>query len=725
MPTLLAVDLGTSHTVAVVQRDGSHPQTLLFDGSPVLPSGVYADAHGDLRTGRDAERLARVEPHRFEPHPKQRVDEGAVLLGDAEVEVPALLAAVLRRVLDEARNAGWSAADPVVLTCPADWGPHRREVLVSAAGRAGLGSPRLVEEPIAAAAYCTEVLGARVQPGRPLLVFDFGGGTLDLALLAVDPGGSFRVLSVGGLENLGGLDVDSVLVGHLGSMVASRRPDVWERLSRPRELGDVRDRATFWAEVRGAKEMLSRTTSAPIAVPGTDQAVYLTREELERLAGPLVDRAVDETRRALDTAGVRGGDLGAILLVGGSSRIPLVATRLHTRFGVAPTVPEQPELPVALGALRTAATDSGAPSTSDPSAGRAGPRPPAGPVYPPAGHVGAPYPAPSSPFPADPSAPGYPAGSPAYPGGPTGSPAYPGGPTAYPGGPVPGGSPLPGGPTPTSGGPFPPGAYGGTASPTTGGPAFPTSGPAHPTTGGPAFPTSAPGYPTSGPGVGYDTTSPTGLPVSGIPTSGPGGYSTVDSGQWRGPAPVPSGRSHRVVVVAASLVVAIVLAVAGVVVFKTFNGPGGDNNAGAGPTSSAGAGPGGTTPSPSVAAMPTDPAPDGFAWCDAARKLFCPTEPVCELDDDEVECSAAHDVETFSGGYLKSNAQISNEAMKNAPEVKEGCGDAVMKERALDPAKVADWARYSQWRQINGVNFFFCHAGPRQGTTKGSDFKTQ
>jgi hypothetical protein len=129
--------------------------------------------------------------------------------------------------------------------------------------------------------------------------------------------------------------------------------------------------------------MLSRTSSAPVQLPGDAEALHITREELDRVAGPLVARAVDETRRVLQRAGTGRGDLAAILLVGGSSRIPLVASRLHERFGVAPTVPEQPELPVAHGALlagRNAGRDAGgnagrdADRSADRAAGRV-PRP--------------------------------------------------------------------------------------------------------------------------------------------------------------------------------------------------------------------------------------------------------------------------------------------------------------------------------------------------------------
>ena len=390
----LAVDLGTTHTVAVIRRGGQPPRALLFDGSPLLASGVFVDAAGTPHTGRDGQRLGAGAPERYEPHPKRRIDEGTVLLGDRELPVELLLTAVLLRVADEARTAGVDPAG-ATLTCPADWGRPRREVLRAAARRAGLGEVRLVDEPIAAAAYCVEVLGQRVPPGGHLVVFDFGGGTFDVAVVRREPAG-LRVLATGGLDDLGGLDVDSALVAHLGQLVGVYDPPAWDRLSAPADPAQRRDRQAFWSEVRAAKEMLSRASTAPVHVPGRGEPMHLTRDELERVAGPLVARAVDETRRVLERSGVPAAGLAGLLLVGGSSRMPLVASRLHARLGVTPTVPEQPELPVAYGALVYGGDGSPGPVSGSPSpcrdvstagepgagTGRPGPRPPAAPVAP-------------------------------------------------------------------------------------------------------------------------------------------------------------------------------------------------------------------------------------------------------------------------------------------------------------------------------------------------------
>ncbi|GAB4004157.1 hypothetical protein GCM10029992_48270 [Glycomyces albus] len=349
----LAVDLGTTHTVAVVGRGDQRPRSLLFDGSPLLPSGVFLDGDGALHTGRDAQRLAATEPDRFEPHPKRRIDDGSVLLGDREISVEKLLTAGLRRVAEEAAGSGLRPAH-VILTHPADWGPVRRGALERAATEAGLGPVRLLPEPVAAATYCTQELDGEIPHGASVAIFDFGGGTLDVAVLRRGlPGDAeTRTLAVGGLDDLGGLDIDHTLVAHLGRILASRDPELWRRLDRPAEAADRRDRLAFWSEVRAAKEMLSRASSAPVAVPGRDSTdLHLTRDELTSLADPLIARAVDETRRTVERAGVAPADLAMLLLVGGTSRMPQVATRLHARLGVAPVVPEQPELPVAYGAL--------------------------------------------------------------------------------------------------------------------------------------------------------------------------------------------------------------------------------------------------------------------------------------------------------------------------------------------------------------------------------------
>jgi hypothetical protein len=148
----LGVDFGTSNTVAVLAWPDGRVKPLLFDGSPLLASAVYADPGDGLLVGRDAVHAARARPECFEPNPKRRIDEGLVLLGEVEVPVVDLIAAVLGRVAGEAGRITGTPV-PTTLTCPAGWGPRRRQMLLDAAAAAGIADPDVVAEPVAAASY--------------------------------------------------------------------------------------------------------------------------------------------------------------------------------------------------------------------------------------------------------------------------------------------------------------------------------------------------------------------------------------------------------------------------------------------------------------------------------------------------------------------------------------------------------------------------------------------
>ncbi|WP_435153415.1 Hsp70 family protein [Micromonospora aurantiaca (nom. illeg.)] len=364
----LGVDLGTSNTVAVLRWPDGRTRPVLVDGHPILPSGVYADADGHLHVGRDAQRLAQADPAGYEPNPKRRVDEETVELGGRAYRPAELLAATLRAVADAA-VAAVGMLPPAVVTHPAAWTPARRQVLHDALELAGwpaaaehtLAGPiapgtRLLREPVAAARYFTQVLRRPVPVGGAVAVFDFGGGTLDVAVLrneGADPWGDsgFQLVATGGIPDLGGLDLDAALLGRLGELVGPAHPGEWARLTDPSTTAERRARQQLWDNVRGAKEMLSRAMVAPVAVPGVEAAVPLSREDFERLAAPLLARAVTETREVTAAAGLRPEQLSGLFLVGGSTRVPLVARLLHAELGIAPTVLEQPEMPVAEGAL--------------------------------------------------------------------------------------------------------------------------------------------------------------------------------------------------------------------------------------------------------------------------------------------------------------------------------------------------------------------------------------
>jgi WD40 repeat protein len=350
----LGVDFGTSTTVAALSwPDGAPPRPLVFDGSELMPSAVYADPAGRLLAGRDALHAGRSDPAALEPNPKRCVDDGTVLLGGTEVPVVDLFAAVLRRVAAEAERVAGRAADSVVLTCPAGWGTRRRELLLDAASAAGLGRPTLVPEPVAAAGRFVELSAGEVPIGSCLMVYDFGAGTFDASVVRRTRDG-FDVLAEHGLSDAGGLDVDAAIVAYLGATYGARDPQRWRRLTRPERPADRRAARLLWDDVRTAKEMLSNSASTVVAVPLLDEEAPLGREQFDALAGPIVQRTVRATRAALGEAGVGVDELAGVFLVGGASRIPLVATMLHRELGIVPALLGRPEFVVAEGSLREA-----------------------------------------------------------------------------------------------------------------------------------------------------------------------------------------------------------------------------------------------------------------------------------------------------------------------------------------------------------------------------------
>lgn len=391
----VAVDFGTSSTCAVISRRRGPAQVVMVDGAPLVPSAVYAAPDGTVFVGHEAERQAALDPSRYEPHPKRRIDEGELLLGDTVLGVADVMRAVLARVLAEARRlAGGCGIDELVLTHPASWGPARTAVLLRAA-RGLAGRVMLVPEPIAAALF----YAAQVAPGGPagvdqptLAVLDLGGGTVDASVVA-HRGRGFAVLATRGDPTFGGADVDQALLDHIGVTASAAAPEAWRALVEGRELADRRRRRALRADVRSAKETLSRHPYADVPLPPPFADAHLTRADLERLVGERISAAVGLLAATLRDAGVARP--AGVFLVGGSSRIPLVARLVHERLGIVPVSLDQPETVVARGAL--GATGAGPHRVADaapPRPAAAPPRPAAAPPRPAAAPPPPPVPAP-------------------------------------------------------------------------------------------------------------------------------------------------------------------------------------------------------------------------------------------------------------------------------------------------------------------------------------------
>ncbi|WP_432843000.1 Hsp70 family protein [Dactylosporangium sp. CA-092794] len=345
----LSIDYGTTNTVAYLQPPGEAPFALQFDGTPLLPSAVWADEHRSLITGNAAVRSARLDPGRYEPNPKRRIGERRVLLGGDEHDAAELIGATLGLVVAEATRLAGTDRLRVVLTHPAAWPADRQSVLRAAAGHAGLHQPALLSEPEAAAAYLLAT-GATVADGDPLVVYDLGAGTCDVTAV-LRTGRGFQQLAKAGLDDVGGLDLDEVVLRHIGRGVAAAHPDEWARLIEP-EGPDRWSARLLWDDCRLAKERLSTERVARVGVPLVDQDVSVTRGDFERDARALLQRTVMMTQDVLRRAKIGRDDRAELFLVGGATRTPLVGTLLGQATGRSPRRVEHPELVVAEGALQ-------------------------------------------------------------------------------------------------------------------------------------------------------------------------------------------------------------------------------------------------------------------------------------------------------------------------------------------------------------------------------------
>ncbi|PFG38738.1 Hsp70 protein [Georgenia soli] len=355
MPYVLGIDIGTTSTVAASARpDGDPSPQLLWLGTrgPAVPSVVYLDEAGQALVGEAAERRTVSHPERVVREVKRRVgDTVPVSVGDIAVTPEDLYAAQARWVLDRAEEQEGEPPDAVAVAVPATWGSYRAGIVRDALADAGLPDVTLVSEPRAAARHY--LAQPRVADGATVAVYDFGGGTFDAAVVRRSgPDGCEIIGRPEGLERLGGADLDELVLAHVAAAVGDALTDL-----SPQAPGALAALARLRRECTEAKEALSADaeTTVPVLLPGLQTQVRIVRAELEELIAPAVEQTLDVLATALHSAEVAPEDLEAILLVGGSSRIPLVAELLSARFGRPVAVDTDPQASVALGAARAAA----------------------------------------------------------------------------------------------------------------------------------------------------------------------------------------------------------------------------------------------------------------------------------------------------------------------------------------------------------------------------------
>ncbi len=368
---VVGIDLGTTNSLAAYM-DAAGPRIIPdAAGRRIVPSVVSLTEDGEITAGEPARNLLLSRPERTVYSVKRLMGRGAadvqdelrrfpfhiapgseavlrLQLGDRQFTPPEISAAILRQLKKNAEAFLGEPVNQAVITVPAYFNDAQRQATKDAGRIAGLEVLRLVNEPTAAAlAY-----GLDKRKQGVVAVYDLGGGTFDISILKLQDG-IFEVLATNGDTHLGGDDIDNLLLDIALEDIQSE----WS-LSLARDSAAVQ---ILRRAVIEAKEKLSFVPSVNLEFEfeGRKYQRELTRELLERLIRPIIDRTLGPCRACLRDAGLTPEQIDEVVLVGGSTRIPLVRSAVETLFRARPHTELNPDEVVALGAAVQAAILSG------------------------------------------------------------------------------------------------------------------------------------------------------------------------------------------------------------------------------------------------------------------------------------------------------------------------------------------------------------------------------
>jgi molecular chaperone DnaK len=369
----LGIDLGTTFTSAAVYEHGRTSTIDLADRASTIPSVVFLADDGSYLVGDAATRRTLMDPARAATQFKRRFgDTTPILLGGAPISADQLSTQLLRWVVEQVTQRQGGTPEHVAITHPAGWGGYKLELLDQTIRAAGLEGATTLTEPEAAVLHYAGL--ERIPNGAIVAVFDLGGGTFDAAVIRKTDSGTEFLGRPDGIERLGGIDFDAAIF----AFVAGQVDGAVDAL----DVNDSTNRAALErlrAECVDAKEALSTDDVAdiPVLLPNVQTTVRITRADFETAIRPALVQAIEALQRAIASAGVDVGDLDAVLLAGGSSRIPLVARMLTEELGRPVALDAHPKHVVALGAALAAGT---AATVADAPGPASGPRttPPAG-----------------------------------------------------------------------------------------------------------------------------------------------------------------------------------------------------------------------------------------------------------------------------------------------------------------------------------------------------------
>ncbi len=357
MSTIIGIDLGTTYSATAALHDGV-PQIVPHGDERIMPSVVGLTPQDALLIGTPARNQYVLYPTRTVRSIKRQMgQEVRVTLGDREYSPQEISALILRELKQSAEQQLREPVERAVITVPAYFSDAARQATREAGELAGFTVERIINEPTAAAlAYGLD----RGDEQHLVAVYDLGGGTFDVSVVELDAG-VVEVRASHGNTQLGGDDFDERLVEHLVErFVAEHGIDPRDdrralaRLTRAAEQAKIALSSQPLAQVR--EEYLLSSGSRPLHLD-----IEIAREEFEELIEDLIEGTLQSFDAALGDAGITAEQLDNILLVGGSTRIPLVQRMLYEHAGIEPVMAINPDEAVALGAAVQAAIIAGEP----------------------------------------------------------------------------------------------------------------------------------------------------------------------------------------------------------------------------------------------------------------------------------------------------------------------------------------------------------------------------
>ena len=345
MGKIIGIDLGTTNSCAAVLEAGVPKIIPNPEGGRTTPS-VVAFKKGEKIVGESAKRQALTNPNTVSSIKRKMGTDEKVKLEGKEYTPEQISAMILSYIKDYAEAYLGEKVDKAVITVPAYFEDAQRQATKNAGKIAGLEVERIVNEPTAAALS----YGLEKENAHTILVYDLGGGTFDVSILELGDG-VFEVKSTNGNNHLGGDDFDDRIMDYLVKEFKKENGiDLTKDKMAMQRLKEVAEKAK-----KDLSGMVSTQISAPFIAKGDDgEPVHLdmtlTRAKFEDLISDLVESTIEPVRKAIKDAKMTKKDIDKILLVGGSTRVPLVYETITKELGKEPSREVNPDEAVAMGA---------------------------------------------------------------------------------------------------------------------------------------------------------------------------------------------------------------------------------------------------------------------------------------------------------------------------------------------------------------------------------------